>query len=264
MRKIHLVVIDGQNDFVDPKGSLSVPGAKEDMDRLVKFIQRGGTNLTSISLTLDSHHLIDIAHPSMWVNENGVAPKPFTIITKEDVSLGNWTTSLPSFNMRALEYVTQLENNGKFPLCIWPPHCLIGSWGNNIYPPLFEAILEWENHNFAIAQYISKGSNHLTEHYSALRADVPDPLDSSTQINMEFIKNLEDSDLVIISGEASSHCVANTIRDLLEFSPSMSSKVVLLKDAMSPVPGFEKFADDFFLEMADKGVMQITSTDFSF
>lgn len=263
MQKVHLVIIDGQNDFCDPDGALFVPGAKEDMERLTSFINRTEKKLFNISLTLDSHHLIDIAHPSFWRSEsNGQSPNPFTIITPADVESGKWTTAQPSFYKRSLEYVRQLEKNGRYPLCVWPPHCLIASWGHNVYPSVHDAVTRWESENFAIAQYITKGSNYLTEHYSALRADVPDASDPATQINTEFIRTLVESDFVVIAGEASSHCVLNTVKDMIEAEPSMASKIVLLKDAMSPVSSFEKLADDFFSEMLSKGVKISTTTEF--
>lgn len=260
--KIHLVIIDPQNDFTHPEGALSVPGAQEDMARLKTFVNTYGDRLHDISVTLDSHHRVDIAHNIMWKNEKGERPQPFTIITKDDVESGRWTTAIPSFHKRALEYVTKLEENGRYPLCIWPDHCLIGSWGHNVDPQLFESLLRWED-NFAMVNYVTKGSNMWTEHYSALKADVPDPADQSTQINTGFVRALEDSDYIVIAGEASSHCVANTVRDIADaLGEEYVSKMVILKDAMSPVPGFENLEEDFFKEMSQKGMKITTTTEF--
>ncbi len=90
--------------------------------------------------------------------------------------------------------------------------------------------------------------------------DVPDPEDPTTHLNTQLIETLEKADVIVFSGEASSHCVANTIRDIVKnFGEDTVKKCVLLEDAMSPVPGFEQFADEFFQEMKDKG-MQITKT----
>ena len=262
MQKVHLVVIDPQNDFVDPKGSLSVAGAKEDMDRLSSFIRRVGTKLHDVSVTLDSHHFVDTSHPIYWKDSSGNHPNPFTVITKSDVQSGKWTTTQPSFYRRALDYVTQLEKNDRYPLCIWPPHCLIGSWGASVYPPLFESLIEWEK-QFAMVRYVTKGSNLFTEHYSALKADVPDPSDPSTQLNTDFIQTLEDSDYIVIAGEASSHCIKNTVYDVIDNAgKDIVSKLVILKDCMSPVPSFEKLADDMFLDLSSKGVTITTSTEF--
>lgn len=260
--KIHLVIIDPQNDFCDPKGALYVPGADKDMSRLASFVKRCGTKLYDISVTLDSHHKVDIAHQIMWKDASGNRPSPFTIITKEDVESGKWSPTQPSYYKRVLEYVTKLEENGRYPLCIWPDHCLIGSWGHSVYPELYESLLGWED-QFAAVNYVTKGSNMWTEHYSALKADVPDPSDPSTQINTDFIKALEESDYLVIAGEASSHCVANSVRDIADsLGDQFVSKMVLLKDAMSPVTGFENFEEDFINEMTQRGMKISTTTEF--
>ena len=59
-----------------------------------------------------------------------------------------------------------------------------------------------------------------------------------------------------MTGEVSSHCVADTVDDILRFSdnPAMAEKIVLLNDAMSPVAGFEARAADFFKRAAAAGV----------
>lgn len=63
--KVHLVIIDPQIDFMDSKGSaLPVPGANADMNRLAAMIGRVGNKLEDIHVTLDSHRIIDIAHPA--------------------------------------------------------------------------------------------------------------------------------------------------------------------------------------------------------
>ena len=108
---------------------------------------------------------------------------------------------------RALTYVQTLAKNGRYPLCIWPPHCLIGSPGHAVMPELFAALLDWEQ-RFALVDYVTKGSNIWTEHYSAVQADVPDPADPGTQINTALIQTLLKADMIAVAGEAGSHCLA--------------------------------------------------------
>jgi len=164
---------------------------------------------------------------------------------------------------RALAYVQALAKHGRYPLCIWPPHCLIGSAGHAVMPDLFAALAEWEQ-RFAVVDYVTKGSNIWTEHYSAIQADVPDPADPSTQINTALIQTLMKADIVVVAGEAGSHCLANTVRDLANNfgDDSLVSKITLLTDATSPVPGFESFQDDFLREMTGRGMKLSTTTDF--
>lgn len=115
-----------------------------------------------------------------------------------------------------------------------------------------------------MVNFITKGSNPYTEHYSGICADVPDPTDPTTQINRQWIETLENADIIAIAGEASSHCIANTVRDICNnfTDPKYAQKLVILEDAMSAVPSFEKLADDFFNDMKSKGVQFAKTTDF--
>ena len=263
-KRIELLVIDPQVDFCDPKrGALYVPGAEHDMQRLAQMVRRLKDKLDDIHVTLDSHHFIHIAHPIFWRDSHGQQPAPFTRISRTDVEEGVWTPAVPSLYRRALEYVRKLEKNGRYELTIWPPHCLIGSPGHTVFPELFTALTEWES-RFAFVDYVTKGSNILTEHYSAVQADVPDPGDVSTQINTRLIQTLEQADVVVIAGEARTHCLANTVRDIANNfgDDSYISKLVLLTDASSDIPGFETHAQDFMNEMTRRGMQLSTTTEF--
>lgn len=262
-KNTQLVIIDPQNDFCHQEGSLSVPGASDDMKRLAGFIDRHGDKLMDIHVTLDCHHFVDIAHPIFWRDQSGQEPAPFTLINKEDVLSGKWQPAHPSFIQRAKDYVTKLEEGDRYALCIWPPHCLIGSWGNGVYQPLFESLTKWEQ-GFAMVDYVTKGSNIWTEHYSALKADVIDPEDPSTQINTKIIETLMESDEIIFAGEAGSHCLANSVRDLYDVAPDLIAKTTLLTDATSPVPGFEQLQEDFIKDLAGKGMKLATTKDYQF
>jgi nicotinamidase/pyrazinamidase len=263
-KKVHLVVIDPQVDFCDPAGALYVTGAEKDVHRLSEMIRRVAPKLDDIHVTLDSHRLIDVAHPVCWKDSSGRHPVPFTIITAADVEAGRWTPVLPGLYRRLLAYVRTLEANGRYPLCIWPPHCLIGSQGHCVMPELRDALQGWETQRFAMVDYVTKGSNPWTEHYSAVCADVPDPSDPGTQINTRFVQTLMDADLVAIAGEAGSHCLANTVRDIAANfgDDSYIRRLVLLEDATSPVPGFEHFQSDFIREMRGRGMQMTTTRDF--
>ena len=263
--KIELLIIDPQVDFCDPnKGALYVQGAEGDMERLSDMIDRVGKQISKIDVTLDCHHKIDVAHPGMWRNSEGNNPAPFTIITSQDIKSGTWLPIYPSETKRFTQYTENLETSGRYPLCIWPPHCLIGTEGNNIYPILFKTLSKWVDMRRRNINFVSKGSNIFTEHYSAIKAEVPDPSDPTTQIDSRdvgLINSLMKADIVVIAGEAGSHCLANTVRDIADGfnDDSYIQKLVLLKDATSPVSGFETLQDDFIKEMTSRG-MQISDT----
>lgn len=264
INKVHLLVIDPQNDFCSPSGSLYVTGADKDMDRLATMIERFGGRLDDIHITLDSHRNFDVAHPMYWKNSKGDHPNPFTMISVKDVENAVWTPTVPSLYKKSLDYVKELDKKGKYVLVIWPAHCLIGSVGHNVYSAVFDAVGKWEKKNVGMVNYVTKGSNPYTEHYSAIASEVPDPQDPSTQINSALINTLETGcDMLLIAGEAKSHCVRSTVMDIIKnFSdPKVAQKIVILTDAMSSVAGFEKFGDDFFDEAKKAGVQFNTTLD---
>jgi len=263
-KKVVLLTIDPQVDFCSPNGALFVPGADKDVQRLAKMITRIKGDLDDIICTLDSHRSLHVAHPIMWVDAHGNHPKPFTTIHEADVLGANpmWKATNPSFRERLIEYVKKLNENGRYVLCIWPPHCLIASDGYKVQPELFEAFCEWEA-QFAAINYVTKGSNIFTEHYSALLSDVYDPEDPSTGLNTDLLKILQDPEVALIgiSGEAGSHCVASTIKDIANtFGEENIKKFRLLEDTISPVAGYEKLQEDFINEMVGRG-MEITTSD---
>ena len=270
-KNIQLVVIDPENDFCDPdKGALYVKGAENDMSRLANLVNSYGDKLSDIHVTMDSHHLIHVANPIYWKDSAGNHPAPFTIITAQEVRDGVWTTTRPNWlrhtrkDFGALDYLEALERNGKYPLCIWPPHCLIGHWGHNIFPELLTALDNWEEKEFAAVNYVTKGSNYHTEHYSAISADVTDPTDHTTDINKDFLQTLIEADEILLSGEAGSHCLASTGRDCDAYfgDSSFVKKLVLLEDTTSPVPTFENLQDSFIKDMTAKGMRVTTVADY--
>lgn len=264
MEKIHLVVIDPQHDFCHPEGALPVRGADKDMKRLDRLVRRMSDRLSAIHCTMDNHHIVHIAHPCWWKDRKGRPPAPFTILSAAQVESGEWTTFQPGAYPRSLEYVRKLKANGRYPLCIWPPHCLIGSPGATVVPDLFEAFKQWEEGRHAVMDFVSKGSNPWTEHYSAVQADVPDPDDPGTWINTRFIQTLEEADTILLSGEAGSHCLANTVRDVADHFHSRDyiRKMVFLEDATSPVAGFEAQQEAFVREMTARGMKRCKTDDF--
>jgi len=127
-----------------------------------------------------------------------------------------------------------------------------------------KSLNDWAAGEFNTIDFVTKGSNVFTEHYSAVKADVPDPLDPTTQINTRLIDILQSADMIAIAGEASSHCVANTVRDIADAfgNDSYVKKLVFLSDASSPVTGFEQYSDSFINEMKARGMQISTTADF--
>lgn len=284
---VNLVIIDPQNDFMDilakngdpvgmelPDGTkfrstLPVPGAVEDMKRVAQLIERIGPKLADIHVTMDSHHLLDVAHPTWWIDVDDNNPPPFTIITADDIKNGVWRPRNPDFLKRMVDYAEALEADGKYPLCIWPPHCLIGTWGHNVQENLNKALQKWSGKEFATVDYVTKGSNPFTEHYGALMAEVPDPADPGTALNTDFLQMLAKTDMVAIAGEALSHCVMATVNQIVDnIGEDQLRKFYILIDCCSPVPAvpggpdFPQIAQDWLGEMEKRGMNLIKADDF--
>ncbi len=268
--KVHLVIIDPQNDFMDIRGAaLPVPGANEDMKRLAGLIDRLGHKLEDIHVTLDSHRLIDIAHPAWWVDKDGNQPAPFTIISAQDIEAGIWLPRVPAFRECTLKYAQELEKGGKYQICVWPPHCLIGTWGHNVQKDLNAALERWSEKEFAMVNYVTKGSNPWTEHYGALMAEVPDPEDPTTMLNADFLEILRQADIVALAGEALSHCVRETVNQIADnIGEEHLKKFYILTDCTSPVPAvpggpdFPQIAADWLKEMKARGMNLIEAQEF--
>lgn len=259
MSKPILLIIDPQFDFCDPSGKLHVKNAENDIKNIAKMITNNINQIERINITLDSHQWVHIAHPIFWVDSKGNHPNPFTLISVEDVEKGVWKTTNPAFQSWGLEYVKTLKTNNRYMLCIWPPHCLIGSMGATVMPELFDATIEWEN-KFRKVNYVPKGSCIFTENYSVIKADVEYKNDPTTMLNTQLINMLKGDNDILLCGEASSHCTLNTINDIIEeFSVDEIKKLVFLEDASSPVTGFEKMAEDGINAAVAKG-MRISTT----
>jgi nicotinamidase/pyrazinamidase len=248
-----VLIIDPQNDFCDPTGNLFVRGADADMKRLSTAINEISDDITTIHVSMDTHHLFDITHPVFWWDCNGVNPKPNTLITYEDVMARRWMPVNPWMEERAVYYLVETFPT---PLCIFEPHCLIGSPGSNIYPILQDTLLRWEVKNNSPINHIYKGYDIYEEQFSIFSHRE----DSDIKLSSKLV--CREDEWLLVAGEARSHCVAASIRDLVSLiGIREAKKIVLLEDCMSDVPGFETDGEQFMTDMIKSGVSVIKSTD---
>ena len=253
---VSLLVIDPQVDFCDPSGALFVKGADQDMARLAAMLRLLGGRVGEVHVTLDDHPLIHVSHPCYWVGKSNTRPDPFTKITPRDVEDGVWTTSDPLLRERALSYLRAFEKGGRYPLVVWPPHCLTGSPGQCVVKGLLFELDAWQYRTGKPVSFWRKGANPHVEQYSAIRAEVPDPDD---KVNDGLVDAMGKPDLILVAGEAGSHCLANSVRDLVDEAPKLAMRIAIIEDATSPVPGFEETQAKFIREMKDKGVVMTTT-----
>lgn len=273
--KIELMLIDPQESFCDSKGSLFVPGADADMDRIATLIGDLTPKLDRIHVTLDQHHAFDISHPAFFVSEHGDPAKPITIMSYDssrDVFVGfcpidntttEYRTRLRSLHNHTREYIDALATSGRYGHTIWPEHCLIGTSGSTVVDPVMSALNHWARTRARTVNFVAKGSSPLTEHFSAVRAEVPQAKDPSTQLNTGLIDVLEQADVILFAGEALSHCVANTGRDIVDAfgNAEYVKKIHLLEDCSSSVTGFETLGDEFLKDMRALGMKTLSAKE---
>lgn len=282
-----LSVIDCQLDFVCPDGSLAVPGAVEDTDRLCRFIFGNVGRISHILASLDSHYLFQPFHRFNWIAgtrptsrpagssyKEGEHPDPFTVITLENIKSDAWRPLRHPTKM--LEYLRELETTHKKQLCIWPLHCLLGTPGHAFDPSFAEAMIF---HSAARAnQYdaTTKGMSQLSEHYGILRGEVEFPDDPSTSLNTRVLAKWEQADRIFFAGQAKSHCCLATLEQIVTLFQAQGKehilkKLFVLRDCMSSVGDitlpdgtkieFDRMTEERFEDFKQLGVQFVNSTD---
>ncbi len=257
-KRVHLLVMDQQHDFCCPQGSLYVggrsgTGAADDSVRLAEFIYHYLHVISEVTCTMDSHLPYQVFFPSAHVSNNRRHPEPFTVIREEDYRSGQYRANplmaahlgvtQAWLNHQFTWYCAQLKQSGKYDLTIWPYHCLIGHHGHKLVGLIDEARLFHSFARGAANVPAIKGDNPLTEHYSIFQPEVLTTWDGnaipSVKKNTALLDTLLRSDYVVIGGEAASHCLAWSVKDLLKHirgaDPKLAQKVYILQDCTSPV-----------------------------
>ena len=267
--------IDAQIGFCTPGASLFVPGAVEDTQRTLAWLYANLDRITRLHFSLDTHHVFQIFHPTWWVDGEGKHPAPFTPITAKDVEDGRWTpVRAPN---ECLEYVKKLEASGKYTLTIWPYHTLLGGVSHALVPALMEATVFHSLVRSSDAHFETKGTQAMTENYSVLSPEVRELGGASVgTFNAAFFEMLMAFDRVYVFGQAKSHCVLSTLRDMQEHiakvDPELSRKVYVLEDAMSAIPApaidplppaldYPRLTEQAFAELRAAGMNIVKTTD---
>ncbi|GEN11128.1 Nicotinamidase-related amidase [Myxococcus fulvus] len=267
--------IDVQVAFCTPGASLFVPGAVEDTQRTLRWLYANLGRVTELVFSLDTHRVFQIFHPAWWRDAEGKPPPPLTSITAADVRAGRWRAT--RFEAESLEYCERLEARGRYVHTIWPYHALLGGLSHALVPAFYEASAFHALVRDTPTHFELKGEHPLTENYSVLSPDVTEVKGQRVgEFNTRLFERLMTFDRVYVFGQAKSHCVLSTLRDLREHiertDRSRMGRVHILVDAMSPVPApplnplppaldFPRMADEAIEELRAAGMRVVRTTD---
>jgi len=260
-KKSLLLLIDFQNDFMD-HGPLGVPGALKDVERVTRFLYNHMEKITDIALSLDTHIPTQIFHPCWWQDEEGKEPVPFTIISSEEVITGKWKPRF--YEKESKDYVENLEKLGKKKLCIWPYHCIEGTPGNALESQLANIVYFHSVARKSKINTIVKGLAPVTEMYGIFRPEYS----PENFVNESLLETMLSYDQIFVAGEAKSHCVLESVRQLVEYFGSKgrdASNMILLEDCTSPIRGFEEETEKAFKDLQETyGLRFANSTEVEF
>lgn len=292
MKNRILLIVDPQNDFVvaddghGHQGTLVVPGAVEDMNRVTDLVIRATRSknlLGGVAVTADTHQGIGIERPGWWVYaKDRSLVQPFTVLGPfPDGSMAvvydsngqptdrEVVTAIPSLlhkggvtGQGSLGYLKALQKRGRSHM-VWPTHCVLGTWGFGVYEPLARALTDWEIQSMDRITWVLKGTDPETEQFSAIKAEVENPKNPNTHANVPFVNYLLRFDEIIIAGEARSHCVDDTVTDIANLfgNDLLVQKMVFLVDGSSDVSGFSEKGEKFMRDLKARGMRTAKSTE---
>ena len=199
MKNKILFIVDPQNDFIEG-GNLPVRGGR---DAIMKIVTSGilDKNWIKIFVTLDTHH------PS-------------------NLGFGDPESKL----------LKKLYKNTPKPQQ-WPPHCIKGTHGWEIYEPLMKKLEGREN-----VEYLIKGEEDDKEAYSAFNFSDGGRIEYNLK-KLECINLIEDLE-IYYTGLAEDYCVLETIRSIMKYQRYAPTglfegikewKHVLLQDMTAPI-----------------------------
>ena len=247
MKQFKIFGIDLQDEFTTAGHKLCVPGAPGDIGRMRTLIENYMASIVDFVLTIDTHPEDHIGHPGWWKLRNGGTPAEFTLVTEEMVLNGDIRPADPQQLDYAKEYLHHLK-----AVMIWNRHCGIKQDGHAINETIAGLIRTWGG----VPTIVKKGFNRDTEAFGVFAAEHYNH-EIGTDFNWHLLADIINGGYpVVVVGEARSHCVRRSLEQMVEALGDGHlfplKKIVIVKDCMSDVPGFERDGEDFIKAMEGK------------
>ncbi|KAK1923002.1 Isochorismatase-like protein [Papiliotrema laurentii] len=190
-----LIIVDVQNDFLPPSGSLAVPGGRQVIPVIQKLLDR--------SWKWDTVIASQDYHPSGHISFSSThSVEPFTERQVEDARGTTYTQAM------------------------WPNHCVVGTEGVQIDREVRGSLDAWKGEK----RIVRKGWHRGVEQYSAFEGYLVDPSSSDADEKLrstpekvpakdtELAKYLRQQGIakVVVTGLATDYCVGATAHAALE------------------------------------------------
>ncbi len=206
MRQKILIIVDPQIDFIEG-GSLAIDGARKAMQNLTQHVEKRGQDYDHIYVSLDTHHPTNLGFAMNWTGpgiDKVISGKPFPT---DLVKTGQvW----PRFKYTRDRDIQDVLKQPDF-MC-WPPHCIKGTEGHQIWPDLEKALAKIKDK----VGFLTKGENDARDNYSIFHYGDHGLTEHGENFGL-WDKKYDNPD-VYVAGLALDFCVYETIKSLQEIS----------------------------------------------
>lgn len=254
--KVLFLGIDLQKDFME-YGSLPVKGSNADMERTLKWFYDNMAKISTTMVTMDTHLVHQVFHSAWWKTKDGKIVAPYTEITVKDLDSGLYVPQILPVHTR--KYLEGLESSpSKKKLMIWEYHCINGTDGQTLESRFSNLIHYHSIVRMSNVLKKQKGFTPTEEHYGAIKPE----FSPTNQIDNQFINILSKYNKIVVVGQAKSHCVLETLKQMVDYMPPEDVKnIYVLEDCMSSIQGFEQSTEDAFQELKNKYGLNLVKTD---
>jgi nicotinamidase/pyrazinamidase len=206
MKKKILIIVDPQNDFIEG-GSLAVEGARKAMENLTKHLQARSSEYDHIYVSLDTHNPTNLGFKMNWLGSGLDKIIPGQLFPVEAIKSGE---VYPRFKYTRDQDIAVVLKQPNF--MAWPPHCIKGTPGHDIYGPLENVLALLKDK----VTFITKGEDDARDNYSIFHYGDRGLTEAGEYFNL-WDKRYDNPD-VFIAGLALDYCVFETVKSLQEIS----------------------------------------------